>query len=320
MRWVGVVLYGWLPEGCVPPQTGTEERSLDPSRIDADGDGWIRAADCDDTDPLVGGPEIPLDGIDNDCNGVQGLLGDADGDGLALTDDCDDTDASVGAVGAAGVPGVWEGDATAADVAGFCEAFCRRYLTGSLVIEDSALTDLDALGCVSHIAGDLVIGGVGLDGARGSAHRGNAALRSLDGLAHLSAVGGDLVIEGNDALTSLAGLGSLASVGGDLSVSYQIGLSALSGLERLAFVRGDVFLYDDDGLETLSGLGGLVSIGGGLAIGESVALRDVTALYPLARVGGNVAIFGNQLLTDEAAWRLANEIDVIGGTVTIAGN
>jgi len=65
-----------------------------------DGDGDGRAAvltDCDDTDATIheGAPEVPYDGVDQDCDGADLL--DVDGDGfdaaIAGGDDCDDTDA-----------------------------------------------------------------------------------------------------------------------------------------------------------------------------------------------------------------------------------
>ncbi len=67
---------------------------------DADGDGRSAdLADCDDDDPTVydDAPEVPYDGLDQDCDGAD--LTDADGDGFdgaeADGDDCDDDDATV---------------------------------------------------------------------------------------------------------------------------------------------------------------------------------------------------------------------------------
>jgi hypothetical protein len=49
-------------------------------------------------------------------------------------------------------------------------------------------------------------------------------------------------------------------------------------------------------------------------------LTDVTALYGLTHVGNDVIVVGNVSLTDAAAQALADEIDTIGGSVTISGN
>jgi len=66
-------------------------------RIDADGDGSFAHADCDDDDAsrFPGAVEIPYDGLDQDCDGVD--LTDLDGDGYEGGpdgDDCDDGVAS----------------------------------------------------------------------------------------------------------------------------------------------------------------------------------------------------------------------------------
>jgi hypothetical protein len=71
--------------------------------IDADGDGSPSAEDCDDNDAnnYPGNTEV-CDGQDNDCNGLDDVLGfvgsetDNDSDGLSeCQNDCDDADAAV---------------------------------------------------------------------------------------------------------------------------------------------------------------------------------------------------------------------------------
>ncbi len=52
---------------------------------DADGDGWtVDGGDCDDTDPTAypAAPEVPADGIDQDCSGGDACYQDADRDGF----------------------------------------------------------------------------------------------------------------------------------------------------------------------------------------------------------------------------------------------
>ena len=88
---------GWVDE---PPPATSE---------DADGDGYcptdvpcpdgVPIGDCDDADPLVhpGAPEVPYDGVDQDCDGSD--LEDVDGDGYSAAavggPDCDDADVDV---------------------------------------------------------------------------------------------------------------------------------------------------------------------------------------------------------------------------------
>jgi hypothetical protein len=90
----------------IPGDSGTEDSSIDSSPpdsgddtaglVDGDGDGFAEADDCDDGRAWVypGAPEIPGNGVDEDCDGTD--LPDDDGDGHVPTaaggDDCDDTD------------------------------------------------------------------------------------------------------------------------------------------------------------------------------------------------------------------------------------
>ena len=66
---------------------------------DGDSDGHYDLTDCNDGDPAIhpGATEIPYDGVDQDCDGLD--LTDADGDGFEGSevggDDCDDDDSAV---------------------------------------------------------------------------------------------------------------------------------------------------------------------------------------------------------------------------------
>lgn len=68
----------------------------DPNAIDLDEDGFPDFADCDDTNPDVNPaqPEVPYNGIDDDCN-VETLDDDLDQDGFVLSEDCDDENADI---------------------------------------------------------------------------------------------------------------------------------------------------------------------------------------------------------------------------------
>ena len=64
---------------------------------DADGDGVRVPSDCNDTNPAIhpGAVDVPDDGIDQDCNGVDATVTDRDGDGSPAPQDCDDLDAKI---------------------------------------------------------------------------------------------------------------------------------------------------------------------------------------------------------------------------------
>ena len=84
--------------GCVDcTDTDTSDTSCCTADIDDDGDGLTEAeGDCDDTQPAINPMATDLvgDGIDQNCDDVDGTDGDSDGHPSTVSgcDDCDDTD------------------------------------------------------------------------------------------------------------------------------------------------------------------------------------------------------------------------------------
>jgi hypothetical protein len=312
--------------------------------------------DCDDHDAALGGPEVPYDGIDNDCDAGT-PDDDIDGDGFLLAVDCDDLDPQRGGPevvldgidndcdGVHGYFGDQDGDGLA--------------LTDDCDDTDASVGSSSALGIAGFWDGDVTAADVPgfCEGycrrpIGGSVRIEASALEDLDDLACVPRVVGDLVIGGlevgsygtttdlgNKRLSSLSGLSSLVEVGGDLVITDNDALSSLSGLEQLSQIGGWLHIESQPGLDSLSGLSGLVDAGvvyvsgnpgltslsgldslvgaGSLAVKDNDGLASLEGLRALTSIRNELLIGSNEALTDVSA--LYGLVSV-GGDVTVTGN
>jgi hypothetical protein len=157
-------------------------------------------------------------------------------------------------------------------------------ITGSLTINNTALTNLTGLEALTSVGRNLLI-------------EDNGALTNLSGLNSLTSVGLRLEIEDNGALTSLNGLNNLTSVSGSSYIRYNNALTSLSGLENLTSVSGDLSIRSNGALTSLSGLSNLTSVGDSLVIFYNDALTSLTGLENLTSVGESLEIYNNDALT-----------------------
>jgi hypothetical protein len=65
--------------------------------IDGDGDSFSSTVDCNDANPVIhpGAVDIPENGIDEDCSGLDAVILDRDRDGFPVPLDCDDANAAI---------------------------------------------------------------------------------------------------------------------------------------------------------------------------------------------------------------------------------
>jgi hypothetical protein len=128
-----------------------------------------------------------------------------------------------------------------------------REVTRSIVVNQTALTNLDFLGCIDTVGENLQIFG-------------NEQLTNVDGLVNVQVIRGTLIFGENHAMVDFDGLQRLTEVEGSFSMNKNDGLQHISGFDSLIGVEGDVTIRDNEMLLDIDGLKGLMVINGVLAI------------------------------------------------------
>lgn len=150
-----------------------------------------------------------------------------------------------------------------------------RVIEGELQINRTSFTNLDFLGCIEEVQGELTIFG-------------NAALTDISGLDRLARLGNGFVFSENTAITELAGLGSLTEIGqivevevngvltpqprGSLVIQGNHAMKGISGMTSLSTIYGALNIRDNDALEHIDGLRALRTLGTQFAVTHNPSL------------------------------------------------
>lgn len=216
----------------------------------------------------------------------------------------------------------YEGD-LALDSQTALDPFCDSYnaVAGSLYVDvgttEDPITELDGIGCLCQVAGDLVITG----------DSGQEPPPELPAPPHvtgdielgiLQRVGGDLVLSHHPGLTYVEGMRGLAEVGGDIRLEHNPELQVVS-FYALQQLGGTVSVRDMDKFLILR-LPEATSIGGV----ELGATGDAQTLYFLVElkldsvttITGDLRLFGPRNLASLSAPLLQS----LGGTLQLEGS
>ena len=168
---------------------------------------------------------------------------------------------------------------------------------GSLYIQGTDLTNLDALSGVTSIEGDVYIGQ-------------NYSLSNLDGLRNLTSIGGKLELFFNGALlknidcfsnltsvgsisimghafTNINSLSGIDSVDGEVKIVNNPFLTNIDGLSNLTSA-GYIVIEDNNALENIDGLSSLMTLGEyslSIKIDKNPSLTRCCGIYPILVYG-----------------------------------
>jgi hypothetical protein len=180
--------------------------------------------------------------------------------------------------------GVWDDDYVISDTEDLAALNGYTEVTGSLAIIETDLANLDGLGCLTTVGGNMNLDSnydlININGLNNlavvSGHfwiTDNNILADLYSLGDLAEVGGNCWITGNDALTSLAGLNALGSLGGELWIGENESLTSVNGLESVSSIPGHLLIIGNPVLDDLNGMSALTIVED-LAINTNEELPD----------------------------------------------
>ena len=149
-----------------------------------------------------------------------------------------------------------------------------RRVEGSIHIDRTDLTNLDFMGCVEEVTGEVTIFG-------------NDALTNVDGLWNLRSIGTSFGFSSNDALTDFDGLPNVMMLNGTLMIHDNASLEVITGFHGLVGLLGEPFI-DGNGQDAFGG--------GNLSIRSNPVLRSVDGLGRLVVLEGTFAVNHNPSL------------------------
>lgn len=144
-------------------------------------------------------------------------------------------------------------------------------VTGSIRLNRTAVTDLNFMGCVTTVGGDVTIFG-------------NEQLTNVDGLWSLTSIGTDFVFSQNNAITDFNGLPNVEQIVDNLVMRENASLQTITGFNSLVGINGSV---DPMTMEMQ---------GGNITIQENPVLEDINGLGEILVVNGVFAVNNNPML------------------------